>query len=119
MKKDLTIFLLHIFESIEKIEKYTAGITKENFKWDEKTQDAVIKRFEIMGEATKNIPTEFKKKHPQINWKKLADTRNFFIHVYYGIDSHRLWKTIKEENSILKDKISKILEIESRNKKLI
>jgi len=109
MKKDFLIFIEHIFDSIEKIEKYVKNLTEEDFAKNDQCQDAIIKRFEIIGEATKKLPLDFRKKHPEINWKKLADTRNFFIHEYFGINRRRLWRAIIQDIPDLKNKISKIL----------
>lgn len=66
MKKDPKIFLGHIIQSIAEIENHTKGIYKEQFKDDIKTQDAVVRRIEVIGEATRNLPADFKRKNSQI-----------------------------------------------------
>ena len=110
MKKgrDYVMFLEDIVDSAEKISEYIKGITEENFLVDEKTKDAVIMRIQIIGEAVKNLPAEVKVRHKEINWKKSVKLRNIFIHDYFGINCHRLWKTAKIEVPDLKEKIIKI-----------
>jgi uncharacterized protein with HEPN domain len=108
MRKDPEIFIAHILESIESIEEYVQGMEKEEFLISKKTQDAVIRRIEIIGEAVKNIPSEIKEKYPDIPWKRIAGTRNILIHEYFGIDLKLTWKVAKEEIPILKEKLLRI-----------
>jgi len=108
--RDYIIFLEDIFESAGRIEKYTKGFTKANLSKNQETQDAVIRRFEIIGEAVKNLPAGFKNNHKEIDWRKIAGMRNVLIHEYFGIHINRIWKTVKEDIPDLKSKISKILE---------
>jgi len=112
MKKgrDYVMFLEDIIGSAEKIAEYTKGITVENFLVNEQTKDAVIMRIQIIGEAVKNLPADLKRKHTEIDWKKVIKLRNIFIHDYFGINCRRLWKTAKVEIPDLNEKIVKILE---------
>lgn len=86
MRKDPKIFLNHIIESIETIESHTNKISKEKFSRNLTVQDAVIRRIEIIGEAVKNFPPEFKRKHPEIEWREIVGMRNKLIHEYFGIN---------------------------------
>lgn len=72
MKKDILIFILHILESIELIEVYTKDTTEDKFLSSPQQQDAVIRRIEIIGEAIKNIPVEFRDKYPEIPWRAIS-----------------------------------------------
>ena len=108
-KKDSTIFLKHIFESIVAIEKYVAGVSETDFLKDQKTQDSVIRRLEIIGEATTNISEEFKKKHPQVPWGKIIGTRNVLIHEYFGVEVELVWGILQSHLPELKKAIQKIL----------
>jgi uncharacterized protein with HEPN domain len=96
MKKDTSIFLKHILESIQRIEEFTKGISKKNFFDSVQLQDAVIRRLEIIGEATKNIPPEFRKKYADMLWSEMVRTRDKLIHGYFGINVELVWDVIKK-----------------------
>lgn len=110
MKKDYSVFLKHILESIQEIEKYTRSISIDDFAEDIKTQDAVMRRMEIIGEAVKNLSNDFKNKHKNINWKEIAGMRDVLIHEYFGVDIDVVWGTVIKDLPELKGKIVEILE---------
>ena len=80
-----------ILESGRKILEYTSGFTLEQFKSDSKTVDAVIRNFEIIGEAANRLPEDFKDKHNEIDWHKVRGFRNRIVHDYFGIDYSIVW----------------------------
>ncbi len=84
-----------ILESAEKIRRYTAGMTFDQFTLDEKTADAVARNFEIIGEAANRLPGEFKGQYPNINWNRIRGFRNRIIHDYFGIDYSIVWKIVE------------------------
>lgn len=94
MKKDPKIFLEHILQSIESIENYVENQTKEDFLNFPLVQDAAIRRIEIIGEASKNLPEDFKNKHPNVLWKDIAGMRDILIHKYFGINLELTWEVI-------------------------
>ncbi|MBI5753651.1 DUF86 domain-containing protein [Candidatus Peregrinibacteria bacterium] len=110
MKKEPKVFLEHINNSINHIEKYIASFSYEQFSKNSQLQDAVVRRLEIIGEATKNLPEEFRKKYPEIPWKLMAGTRDVMSHEYFGIDFIMIWNIIKKELPELKIKIFNLLE---------
>ncbi len=109
MSKDIKVFVEHILESISLIEDYTSQISKEDFFKSRQIQDAVMRRLEIIGEATKNISTEFKKEYPGIPWREIAGMRDVLIHEYFGVDLELTWTTVKENLPNLKQKLSQII----------
>jgi uncharacterized protein with HEPN domain len=109
-KKSPKIFLEDILESIERIEQYTKGITKDEFLDDYEKQDAIMKRLEVIGEAVKNIPTGVKKKYPEIPWKDMAGMRDVLIHEYFGVLMERIWDTAKNDIPKLKKQILGLFE---------
>lgn len=94
-------YLGDIEEAMELITTYTQGLTFDKFIQDRKTQDAVIRNLEIIGEATKNISSHVKKKYPQIPWKKFAGLRDKVIHHYFGIKYDIVWQVKKELPKII------------------
>ena len=94
-KRETKLLLEDIIESIDKIERYTKNITFEEFFKDEKTIDAVIRNFEVIGEAANQIPKTDKLKFHQVEWRKVIGLRNRIIHEYFGIDLNIVWQ-IKE-----------------------
>ncbi len=108
MKKDPRVYLAQILERIGRIEEYTA-CGKEVFLRDRMAQDAVIRNFEIIGEATKRVPQGYTEAHSDVPWRGLAAFRDVLIHQYEGVDMLEVWRVVEFELSPLKDAIAKIL----------
>jgi len=109
MKRNIKTFLLHILDSIEKIEDFTKDCSLEKFIESDIIQNATIRMIEIIGEAVKNIPENFKTKHPEAPWREIAGTRDKLIHEYFGVDLKLTYKIVKENIPELKENILKIL----------
>ncbi len=84
-------------EAAEKILKYTQGLSFEDFLADDKTIDAVVRNFEIIGEASLRIDEDFRLENPQIEWRKLRGFRNRIVHDYFGIDYEIVWSILTQE----------------------
>lgn len=110
-KRKVLLYISDILEAIQSIERYVENLTFDDFVKDRKTIDAIVRNFEIIGEAVKHIPKTLKLKYPAIPWKKMAGMRDRIIHEYFGVDIEILWKTIKEDLPKVKPEIEKILEI--------
>lgn len=82
--KDDRVFLAHVQDAISKIERYTEG-GREAFFADTKTQDAVMRNLEIIGEAVKNLSADLRAQHPEIPWTRIAGMRDVLIHDYFGV----------------------------------
>ncbi len=103
-------FLSDIQEAIRRIGLYAQDTDYENFLEDIKTQDAVIRNLEIIGEAAKNISDDFKGKYPRIPWKDLAGIRDKLVHHYFGVNLEVVWYIIQDDLPPLKEEIRRILE---------
>jgi len=108
MIKDPLIFVRHILECIERIEKFMGGVSKTSFLKNEEKQSAVMRQIEIVGEAVKNIPQSFKKNYPEIPWKDIAGMRDKLMHHYFGVNLETVWKVMREDIPNLKQKLLKI-----------
>ena len=91
-KRTPRLLLEDIKESAEKILEYTKDLTFEEFAIDNKTIDAVIRNFEIIGEASNLLPDEIKDKYPEIDWHRIRGFRNRVVHDYFGVDLQIVWK---------------------------
>ena len=88
------LLLEDMLDSMSKIDKYTYQISFEEFCNDDKTVDAVIRNFEIIGEAANRIPDEIKSYNPEIPWRSLIGLRNRVIHEYFGVDLEIVWDIV-------------------------
>jgi uncharacterized protein with HEPN domain len=90
-----SIYLQHILDAIEKIERFTSE-GRAAFNGDDKTQDAVIRNFEVIGEAVKNLSPGLRERHTQIEWSKIAGMRDKLVHHYFGVKLDIVWDTVTQ-----------------------
>jgi uncharacterized protein with HEPN domain len=107
--REYKLYLVDIISAMDSIESFVEGLSFEEFQRDDKTASAVIRKFEIIGEASRNIPEEIKKKHPEVSWKEMAGMRDRLIHAYFGVDYNLVWITIKNRLPIAKQMIRNVL----------
>lgn len=103
-------FLGDIQEAIKRIISYTAEMSYEEFLSDLKTQDAVVRNIEIIGEAAKNLTVGFKEVHKDIEWKQIAGMRDKIVHFYFGVKWDIVWDVVKNKLPDLQVKINEIIE---------
>lgn len=96
MPRDRTC-LQDITVQIHTIQRYIEGYTRETFLRDPIRQDAVIRRFEIIGEAAARLSDDFRAAHPEVEWRDIRDMRNFLIHAGDAVDMAIVWKTVQED----------------------
>ena len=96
-KRDNILLFQDMIESSSKILSYTKGFNLDKFQSDDKTADAVVRNFEIIGEAANRIDPDFKFENPQIDWRKLRGFRNRIVHDYFGIDYNIVWSIIEND----------------------
>lgn len=95
--RDAKTYLDDILHALGNIERYTTDMAFEHFSTDTKTQDAVVRNLEIIGEAVKRIPNDVRNAYPDIEWRPAAAMRDFLIHEYPEIDARAVWDTIKTD----------------------
>ena len=103
-------FFQDIVEAINRIQSYIDKMNYDEFLEDMKTQDAVVRNIEIIGEAVKNISSDFKEKHEDIEWKKIAGMRDKIIHFYFGVNWDIVWDVIKNKIPNLEKEIKTVIE---------
>jgi uncharacterized protein with HEPN domain len=108
--RDNYLLIVDILEAIQNINEYTYGLSFEDFSKDKKTKDAVIRNFEIIGEASNKLSNHFKKEHSEIEWKSMTNFRNVIIHEYFGVDIDIMWNIISTKLPSLYDNIKNILD---------
>jgi uncharacterized protein with HEPN domain len=101
-----------ILASIERIKEYTRNLDFEQFRSDTKTFDAVVRNFEIIGEAAAHVPEEVVGNHPEIPWQDMRDMKNVFAHEYFGINENIVWNTIQDDLLPLVPQLKSLLEKE-------
>lgn len=108
--RDPKLFLKDILEAMEAIERFAEGIDFATFKNDDMRLSAVIRKFEIIGEAAKSVPEDIKQKYTSIPWRDMAGMKNRLIHFYFGVKYDLVWNTIKDVIPQVKPLINKVLE---------
>jgi len=107
-KREWKLFVEDILESIELIQSYVHTMELSDFAKDRKTIDAVVRNFEIIGEASKFIPDDIKTRYAEIDWKGIIGLRNRIAHEYFGISVSIVWDIIKKELPRLKNQMKLI-----------
>ncbi|WFN35280.1 DUF86 domain-containing protein [Methanogenium sp. S4BF] len=97
MPRDYSLYLHDILESVERIQRYTHGMSYEDFRENDLVQDAVIRNLMVIGEAVKLIPVSQKEEHPDISWRKVAGLRDILIHAYFGVHNEIIWDIIRNK----------------------
>lgn len=108
--RDHKFYLRDILDAINAIESFVEQMDFDQFKQDDKTSSAVIRKLEIVGEATKNIPEKTIQKYSDVPWKEMAGMRDKLIHFYFGVNYRLVWKTIKNRIPRVKPIIQRILD---------
>lgn len=102
--------LRHIIESIERIEEYTQGMSYEDFRRDQKTIDAVVRNFMIIGEAARIVTEYVKDKYPDVPWQIMSGMRNILVHEYDRVEVEVIWDTIRTDLPTVVEPLQKIID---------
>ena len=106
------LYLEDIQVSAAKIQRYTKGLSFEDFFGNELVFDAVLRNLEIIGEAAKNVPTEVRQRYPDVEWRRIAGLRDVLAHAYFNLENVILWDIVQNRVSLLLKQVEHILELE-------
>jgi uncharacterized protein with HEPN domain len=109
MSRDPGLYLDDLLESIARISRYTEGMNEATFATDSRTQDAVIRNLEVIGEAARSLPEELRAAAPEIEWRKIVALRNVLAHAYFGLSLPILWDVVMNKLGPLRDAASRLL----------
>lgn len=107
-------YLRHILDETEFITDRASGLDKDDFMHDEAMKRAFVRSLEIIGEAAKSVPAEFKEKYHHIDWRAMAGMRDRLIHRYFGVDYDIVWDAVESKVPVLKQEIEQIIQRESK-----
>jgi uncharacterized protein with HEPN domain len=108
-ERSIILLLEDMYESTLKILQYVEGHDFNTFFEDEKTKDAVVRNFEIIGEAANNVNSEFRKDYPDIEWNRIRGFRNRIVHEYFGIDFEIVWSIIENDLPALSNQLKQLI----------
>lgn len=108
MSRSWRLFIDDILDCAEKIVRYTKGMSFEAFAANELTRDAVLHNLEIIGEASKKIPEEVRRQHPEIDWKGMARLRDVLAHAYFLVNQSTIWDLVSREVPLLREQLRKL-----------
>jgi uncharacterized protein with HEPN domain len=109
MTRDPRICLKDILAAMDSIEAFVSGMSLDDIVGDDKTSSAVLRKFEVIGEAAKNVPDDIRNAYPDIPWKEMAGMRDKLIHFYFGVDYRLVWTAMKDRFPILKPALKNVL----------
>jgi uncharacterized protein with HEPN domain len=104
------VYLMHIRDSLREVQTFIRGESYESFLKNRMVQNAVMRSFEVVGEAARRISPELREAHPETPWRLMSDFRNKLIHDYFGLDLEVIWQTATEDTPVLLQQIDKLIE---------
>src|SRR5579859_5044728 len=107
--RDERAYLQDVLDSIDKVARFLGKLTLEEFLGDEKTQSAVIREIEVIGEAARRLPQESRDRFTAVPWDDLIHLRNFYIHAYHGVQDERVWRVASNRLPRIRRSVERLL----------
>jgi uncharacterized protein with HEPN domain len=101
---------MHIRDALREVRAFIQNQSRESFLTNRMAQNAVMRSFEVVGEATRRISPEFREAHPEVPWRLMSDFRNKLIHDYFSLDQEVIWKTAIEDAPVLLAQVEGLLD---------
>ncbi len=99
----------HVLEAIGKIQRYSSGLTEDTFAGQGMVVDAVIRNFQVIGEAVRHVPDEVQARYPEVPWSLMQGMRHILVHDYYAVKLDVVWRTIQQSLPPLLEPLRRIL----------
>ena len=112
-RRSADLLLADILERVQRIERHVVGMDLQAFVGDEKTTDAVVRSLEVIGEAASRMPSEYRRSHSEIPWRRIIGLRNRVIHAYFEVDLELVWEIVSNELPTLREQIRALLREEA------
>lgn len=109
-------YLRHIVAEADYLTERTASMSKDDFLKDETLRRAFVRSLEVIGEASKKVPDEFRARHPQVEWRAMAGMRDRLIHGYVGVDYDLVWEVVTQKVPGLRIALTRILQDSSKGR---
>jgi len=106
--KDDGVYLRHVRDAVDAVLTYTAS-GREHFFADRRTQDAVVRNLEIIGEAVKRLSVDLRNAYPDVPWRQIAGMRDKLVHDYFGVDLQLVWEVLERQLPALRQSVDAIL----------